>query len=123
MPANFPQREQTKLISINRTAKSTPLGSVDMLTHQVWGKFNNCVALKILVEILQSIVVAATLKIPKLEDRATLRSDLSAELGPKSIVDGWKAISSRWRFEIPFLGRLNRVWPNAINLDGAEAVM
>ena len=55
---------------------------------------------------LRTVLTVIILSVTQAEDRATLRSDLSAALGPKSKRDGWKHFSSRWRFETPFLANL-----------------
>ena len=61
-------------------------------------------AVKWRVLFLLMIVWGIRLSVTQSEDRATLRSDPSAALGPKSKHDGWKIIfSSRWRFQTPFL--------------------
>ena len=39
---------------------------------------------------LRRVVPVIMLSVTQTEDRATLRSDLSAALGPKSKRDGWK---------------------------------
>ena len=62
------------------------------------------------------VVSCARLRIAQAEDRATLRSDLSAVLGPKSKRDGWK------RFQplafLVTLGSLFEFGAKAINLGG-----
>jgi hypothetical protein len=56
------------------------------------------------------VVTGVRLSVTRPEDRATLRSDPSAALGPKSHRDDWKAFfPGVWRFETPFLVKPERL--------------